>query len=57
MYHTNDIRTTTYDRDMEIWIPKDNRGYSRGVVEAVWDVCRNDADDSVGAGSMRAGFV
>ena len=26
-YHTNDIRTVTCHRDMEIWIPKIGRGY------------------------------
>ena len=36
-YRTNDIRTTTCDRDMEIWIPKDSREYSWEDVEAVWD--------------------
>ncbi len=41
-YHTNDIRTTTCDRDMEIWIPKDNGEYSREDVEGVWDVWWND---------------
>ncbi len=28
---------------MEIWIPKNDRGYSWEDVEAVWDVWRNDA--------------
>jgi hypothetical protein len=41
-YHTNDIRTAACDRDMEIWIPKTDRGYSREDVETVWDTCRND---------------
>jgi hypothetical protein len=41
-YHTNDIRTMTCNRDMEIWIPKTGRGYSRENVEVVWDVWRND---------------
>ena len=36
-YHTNDIRTSAYDRDMEIWIPMYDRGYSREDVESVWD--------------------
>ncbi len=41
-YHTNDIRTTSYNRDMEILIPKDSRGYSREDVETVWDTWWND---------------
>ena len=41
-YLTNDIRTTAYARDMEIWIPRDSRGYSREDVEAVWDTWWND---------------
>jgi hypothetical protein len=65
-YLTNDIRTETCDRDMEIWTPKNDRGYSREDVEALWDAWWNDTqkdefrvqlDDSVGAGSMGTGFV
>ena len=41
-YHTNDIRTMTYNLDMEICIPKVGRGYSRENVEVVWNVWRND---------------
>ena len=41
-YHTNDIRTEACDRDMEIWIPKNDRGYSREDVESVWDTWWND---------------
>ena len=37
LYLTNDIRTSTCDREMEIWIPKNGRGYSREDVETVWD--------------------
>ena len=37
-YRTNDIRTAVCDRDMEIWIPKNDRGYLREDVEEVWDV-------------------
>ncbi len=58
-YHTNDIRTTVCDRDMEIWIPKNGRRYSWEDREEVWDTWWNDAqtDESVGAGSMGSGFV
>ena len=41
-YHTNDIRTAVGDRDMEIWIPKNGRGYSWEDVDSVWDTWRND---------------
>ena len=42
LYHTNDIRTSVCNRDMEIWIPKIGRGCSRENVEAVWDTWWND---------------
>ena len=32
----------TYNLDMEMWIPKVGRGYSRENVEVVWNVWRND---------------
>ncbi len=41
-YRTNDIRTATCDRDMEIWIPKDIGEYSCEDVETVWDTWWNE---------------
>jgi hypothetical protein len=42
-YRTNDIRTVTCCRDMEIWVPKLGRGYSPESIEAIWEAWRNDA--------------
>ncbi len=36
-YHTNDIRTVTYFRDMEIWVPKSGRRYSPDIIETIWE--------------------
>ncbi len=35
-YRTNDIRTTTSTRDMEIWVPKSGKSYSSESVEQIW---------------------
>ncbi len=42
-YHTNDIRTTAYSRDMEVWVPKSGKSFSQESIEEVWEAWRNDA--------------
>jgi hypothetical protein len=42
-YRTNDIRTMTCSRDMEIWVPKSGNSFSQESMEEVWEAWRNDA--------------
>ncbi len=42
-YHLNDIRTTAYDRDMEIWVPKAGITTTPDRIETVWESCRRDS--------------
>ncbi len=41
-YRTNDIRTIPCPRDMEIWVPKLGKDFSKENIEEVWEACRND---------------
>ena len=41
-YHTNDIRTTTCPRDMEIWVPKSGKSYSPESIKEIWETWHND---------------
>ena len=42
-YRTNDIRTMTCSRDMEIWVPKSGKCCSPENIEQIWETLRNDA--------------
>ncbi len=42
-YHTNDIRTMTCSRDMEIWVPTSKKNFSQESIEEVWETWQNDA--------------
>jgi hypothetical protein len=36
-YHTNDVRTMTCFRDMEIWVTKSGKRYSPESIEEIWE--------------------
>ena len=36
-YLTNDIRTMTCSRDMEIWVPKSGKSFSPESIEQIWE--------------------
>ncbi len=36
-YHTNDIRTMTCSRDMEVWVPKSGKRFSQESIVEVWE--------------------
>ncbi len=41
-YHTNNIRTMTCSRDMEIWVPTSRKSFSQESIEEAWEAWRND---------------
>ena len=45
-YRSNDIRTMTCSRDMEIWVPKSGKNFSPENIEKIWEVwCNDDPKD------------
>ena len=42
-YSTNDIRTMTCSRDMEIWVPKSGKSFCQESIEGIWEAWQNDA--------------